>query len=516
MRQTLTLPSPKEEGSRRGPHSALFRRGRRGWFRSPADELSLELLAVAEPVLHVPFGPGFFAAAFAEFVRRWEILQAVERAAAVEDHALVGHGLAAAAVLHRAQGIEQPTAADDARLRLLWVEARPQRPQDFPGIVGVHVVVDDDEQPVGTAHFGQLVDGARHVVGLLLMDGDDVAAERHQVGGPANGNARFLQPADGPDRAQRQHEGITGPMLQRRAAVQDGVVAVIERLDVDDRLGGFLGLVVASPFAEGTLHQVLGLGREHLAFDGDLGTRGNRQAGSLPFDDRHRLAREEAGVVVLGLGPRQAVGRAAAEEDQRFGSKGYGDRGWLALFPILLHDAPAVALGLGEDGDGLRVVHLHAVGTDVHEAVLGVLVNDGVARADVGPAVKLVPDRHGEARKVDVVAGLDVFENGPAVHNLGGYGIVVVPVLLEHRHELLFGGLGVHAQGEPAAAGAAANVGGDAPAMFVTRDVVEQQSGAVVLQRNLGNSANLQVGAGALNGLQLAELACSIQEAAQV
>src|SRR5262249_30369507 len=151
------------------------------------------------------------------------------------------------------------------------------RPQHFIGVRGVDVVVDDDDPAVGiragVAGRGRGA-GLFGVARVHLTDRD----HRHQ-----STTAGFVRPDSyhtghtGPlelvpdqRRTQRAAEkGVVVGRFARNTAEHDRIVAIQDRLDVDDRLRFATAGVIAGPFTERAfLPQLVGW---DLAFDHDLG-----------------------------------------------------------------------------------------------------------------------------------------------------------------------------------------------------------------------------------------------------
>ena len=122
---------------------------------------------------------------------------------------------------------------------------------------------------------------------ILLLDGDhDEEGIVHIDAGDARHARSFeLLPQDA---ALETHRMVRRARPLRRHVQQDRVVAVVDRLDADDRLlvGVTLGTdrVIARPLAERSFHVRFGLGRRHLALDHDFGVRRDRQAGERSAD----------------------------------------------------------------------------------------------------------------------------------------------------------------------------------------------------------------------------------------
>ncbi len=92
----------------------------------------------------------------------------------------------------------------------------------------------------------------------------------------------------------RAVKALTGGRAQRRLAAQDGIVSIVKRLDAHHRFRPCVAGVVAGPFAERTLGQVVA--GNHFSFDGDLRIGRNRQSRVGPAHQLNRLVQHAAGV----------------------------------------------------------------------------------------------------------------------------------------------------------------------------------------------------------------------------
>ncbi len=172
------------------------------------------------------------------------------------------------------------------------------------------------------------------------------------------------------------------------------------------------------------------------ALEGDLGVRRDRQAGLRALDHLHRLAEQPAGRVVFVLAVRDF--QARDHEQRRMHAAHHRDRARLAALVVLLLDHVAVlALGAHHGGEPL-VVRLHAIGAVIDPAGVGIAHDHHVAGADVIAAVVLVPARHRDLEQVDVVAGLDVFQERAARHldRRDGLGLLHVLAPVPHQFDL--------------------------------------------------------------------------------
>src|SRR4030095_7597236 len=99
---------------------------------------------------------------------------------------------------------------------------------------------------------------------------------------------------------------------------------------------------------------------------------------------------------------------------------GHDDRTAFPLVPVFLaHDA-SMMTGGNIETEGVLVMDLHTVNTDIHPTTFFRLGSDDtVGGAYVTPAVELMPVRRWKNCHVDVPAGFDVFENGSGRNDTG-------------------------------------------------------------------------------------------------
>src|SRR5579864_2415747 len=233
-------------------------------------------------------------------IDRGEFVAPVPRPAGVDDGAAIGviaHRLAFrldARIQWRRPGI-----ADDVD-RGCRIGPRDQCPDHLLEIRDVDIVVDHDRvaAAIGSdvAHGGDMA-GLPGVAGIALLDGNDEqkprAANLVRPGGCDAGDAVLL---DVLAQQRRANDGaITADFVRRalgRAAEQDRVVAVIDGLDVQYRLGPQVAGVIAGPLAERAFDAyVVGLDK---TLDHDFGVGRYRQPGDRPFDHLDRRAADAA------------------------------------------------------------------------------------------------------------------------------------------------------------------------------------------------------------------------------
>src|SRR5262249_52963735 len=201
----------------------------------------------------------------------------------------------------------------------------------------------------------------------------------------------------------------------RRRAQDERFFAVIETFDFDRRLRPGRARVIARPFAERPF--VAHVVRRRLAFDDDFGVSRNRQAGVFAFNDLDGETLNAADPVVFAHAIRHF--ETAGQIDQWVLPERYRDFARLASGEILLaHDAALLA-GRDVEAERVFVVNHDAVSSEVDPAFIRVACDVNRARADVTPAVELVPLRRREFPNVDLFTFEDVFQNGAGLDDFG-------------------------------------------------------------------------------------------------
>ena len=346
--------------------------------------------------------------------------------------------------------------------------------------------------------------GLLRVSGVALLDGD--GNEVAGVGEDARDvlNARRLQlvpqqpctDRDGELRRARPH---------RRLVVDDGRVAVVERLDADDRLR-FAGAaraagVVARPLPERSLFLGLLPGGRHLSLDRYLRPGRYGQSGDRAWDDVHGTPAQTAGQVQFALPPREL--HVSGRERERVQTVGGNDRRSLPLVPVPLAYLPALLAGAHPQAEQVFLVRLHPVGADVDEVRLRVLVDEHAAGAEVAASVRGVVAGDGQLPDVDVLALEHVLHHGAARH-LGRADKVVVRGLQfpgRHPHQFQFRTVQRQTQRDARALPRRLREADDAVALRVALDVVEQEHRRLryAVGRRLGQRSDLRVPVRALD-----------------
>src|SRR5262245_4912360 len=242
-----------------------------------------------------------------------KIRKALEWPAGIDDGARIGR---ACLVEH---GIERsaPGAAHEFDV-VGRVAARAHRPHHVEQVGRIDILVDhDDEAPEigGRLAAGRQQPRLARMAGIGLLDSDDVEhARAAEFVHPHAGDPRQSRALDlVPDHAGFHHafaEGEIGRRAHRRGDAEDRIVAVIDALDLHQRLLAWARGVIARELAERSFlrRDVL----DHLAFEHDLGVRRHRQAVKLAQHDLVRLTAVAAGIVVFAETEFELV--AAGEE----------------------------------------------------------------------------------------------------------------------------------------------------------------------------------------------------------
>src|SRR6266850_6182098 len=111
-------------------------------------------------------------------------------------------------------------------------------------------------------------------------------------------------------------------------------------------------------------------------------------------------------------------------------TKRYRYRGRLVSIAIFFEVDRAMVGGRDLHGHALLILHHDPVTTEVHPPGIGILGHNDTARADVFPAVMLVPFGRRKLQEIDVLAKILVVKDRPMRH-LTGWKI--------HRRVLVLG-----------------------------------------------------------------------------
>src|SRR5262249_33052311 len=230
------------------------------------------------------------------------------------------------------------------------------------------------------------------MAGIALVDGDSEQepriADLVRPGRRHAGHARLLDTL-----AQQRganHSAIAAnlvPRTLRHATKQDGIVAIIDGLDVEHGFGPQVAGVVAGPFAKRSFEAfVAGLDE---ALEHDLGIGRDRQPGDGAVDDLHRLAAHAAHDLVFA----HAVGHLARGHPERhwIAAADDGDGHRCAARLVLVAHLAAVLARRDVEARGLGVVDHHAIGAAVDPALVGIAGDVEAAGTDVAAAVGRVP-----------------------------------------------------------------------------------------------------------------------------
>ena len=143
-----------------------------------------------------------------------------------------------------------------------------------------------------------------------------------------------------------------------------------------------------------------------------------------------RLAEEPTGDLQLGNAPglipagNFGENRILAEADH------HGAR--FTLRPILFSNQPPMFARRNPDPQRVFIMHANPVGADVGPLAVRVFHDHHAARADISPAVILVPARCRELQQVDLVAIFNIFRNRP-IRNFDGPERSLAPELFFPR-----------------------------------------------------------------------------------
>src|SRR5579864_8089207 len=337
-------------------------------------------------------------------IDRGEFVAPVPRPAGVDDGAairVIAHRLAFrldARIQWRRPGI-----ADDVD-RGCRIGPRDQCPDHLLEIRDVDIVVDHDRvaAAIGSdvAHRGDMA-GLPGVAGIALLDGNHEqeprAANLMRPSGRDAGHTGLLDVF--PQQCRTNDGAITADFVRRtlgRAPEQNRIVAVIDRLDVQYRLGPQVAGVIAGPLAERSFDaHVVGLDE---TLDHDFGVGRDGQPGDRPFDHLDWSTADAADDVELADAVRQLA--ATHQETHGVAAADDGDRHALAARLIFIAHLAAMLAGGNVETDRFLVVDHHPVGAAIDPAVVRIARDVVASGADIASAVGFMPLRHREFRNV--------------------------------------------------------------------------------------------------------------------
>src|SRR5262245_6987825 len=404
-----------------------------------------------------------------------------------------------------------PTAADDLDV-FRRIRARRQRPEHVIRVRHINVIINDDhvtsEITAGVA-VGRDHPGLTRVARITLLDRNNrqqARAARFVAPHAAHiGHARGFQFLPDHGRAREATHVIEfARRASRRRAQDDRIVAMIEPFDFHCRLRSGRACVIARPFTERPF--IAQLVRRRLAFNDDLGVGRNRQARVFAFDDLDGKTLNAYDPVVFAHAIRHF--KPARQIDQWVLPERNRDFAWLAPGKILLaHDAALLA-GRDVEAERIFIVNHHSVGSEIDPALIGVARDVNRARADVTPAVKLVPLRRRKLPHVDVFAFGDILCHGAGLDDFRLDVFDVIDAAFERVNEIEPAVADLHMQRRGDAVDRVHAVRENTIALRVALDVVEEQRLALLaaMVAQLGNRADLDIPVGAVDGFQFSYL----------
>ena len=200
---------------------------------------------------------------------------------------------------------------------------------------------------------------------------------------------------------------FVGSLTHRRNAKNDGIIPKIKGFHFKNRFRIAPAGIIAGPFAERSLIQ--DLARMKVAFEHDLGVRGKRKTSDFSLHTFDRFAADAADNIEFkhangGLG-------ASVEEGNRFAANNHGDRAGFTACPVFLPVNVAVLACDHQATHRFAIVKHGPVGTAIEPPVIRVPGHGIGAGAQIAAAVIGVPKGCWKRHQIDVVPGLDVFED---------------------------------------------------------------------------------------------------------
>src|SRR6185312_15007657 len=186
-------------------------------------------------------------------------------------------------------------------------------------------------------------------------------------------------------------------------------------------------------------------------------------------------------------------------------------RAGFAALPIFAADHVAMLAGLDEHDEGAAAMHLDAVGAEIHPVAVGILGDHQAFGADIAAAIGGVPARRRKGLDIDRLALAHDLQHRPVLdHHRRQRRRALAPAAAIRAHEIEAASTGVeHARG--------ARIDDDPVVGRIALDVAEQDDGRLLfLEAELVERAELELGIGPLDDLQIADLGRELDAFAQI
>src|SRR5262245_63182035 len=224
------------------------------------------------------------------------------------------------------------------------------------------------------------------MAGIALLDGDDdheALRWRRQVDAFDIWHAGLFHAVPHRRGAQAGTIHAVNRRLERRRAGNNRIVAMVERLDANERLGTLRAGLVARTLAERSFwHRLTG---NDFAFDDDFGICRETQSGHRSLDHVDRLTDQTAGPIVFVDAERHSL--RSRDVEQRMLAECHRHGKWLAGLHGFLIMNLAVLPGRDIQPDLVFVVQHDAIAADVLDAGFRIARHDEMSRAEVTAAV---------------------------------------------------------------------------------------------------------------------------------
>src|SRR5660397_19801 len=198
---------------------------------------------------------------------------------------------------------------------------------------------------------------------------------------------------------------------------RNGIVAVVDVLHPDHRLGSPGTRIVARPFAKGAFR--LTLAWKRLSLKNYFRVRGNGKSCVFSRDDLHRFPPESPRIIIFAQTVRYFI--PGCQEQQRIRAYHDNNRTGFAAIEILLAVEGTVFAWRDIECDRLLIVHHYTIGAKVDPSFVGVPGHNHAGCSDVPSSVQLMHQGNGEIKKIHVITPYYILQYGTRINLLRRY-----------------------------------------------------------------------------------------------
>jgi hypothetical protein len=219
------------------------------------------------------------------------------------------------------------------------------------------------------------------------------------------------------EETRADHCPITGKLVRSPvwgASKHDGIVSVIDGLDIENGFVTNVTGIVPCPFTEGTFTP--SLFRIHKPFENNLRIGWNRKSRHLPMDHRVRFAPQTSCKFIFTYAIRDFVAGhkieegVATERNSRW-------HGLAARHKLVTVDATMLSRR-NVKPHSLFVMDHHSISPQVHPALVRILGYVKAPCSDIAPSIPFVPERSWEGEDIYFVPRLEIFQYGSVLYKV--------------------------------------------------------------------------------------------------